>query len=227
MVTSLAGSRGRRSRPVPAPPADVDQRVLLSGISWRDYCVLRDLLDGPGVRMTYLEGTLEIMSPSRLHEDLKKRIARLLELFALERDVPLYGYGSTTFRLEARERGLEPDECYVVGKPQTEGFPELALEVTVTHGGIDKLEVYRGLGVREVWILDATPGGSGGREPGPIAVHELGPDGYEPRPQSRVVPGIDLEALARFAREPDQHAALKAYRDHLRAEGAARAGTPR
>ena len=59
--------------------------------------------------MTYLEGSLEIMSPSRRHEVEKKQIARLLELFCLERDIPLYGYGSTTFRKEEHERGLEPD----------------------------------------------------------------------------------------------------------------------
>jgi Uma2 family endonuclease len=131
---------------VPKQAADVDQRIVLNGISWRDYCVLRDLLDSPGVRMTYLHGALEIMRPSRLHEDVKTRIARLLELYALERDIALYGYGSTTFRNEPKERGLEPDECYVLGKPQSEGFPELALEVSVTSGGIDKLEGLPGAG---------------------------------------------------------------------------------
>jgi Uma2 family endonuclease len=199
-------SHARSTPPVPPRPLDVDQRVILNGISWRDYCVLRDLLDSPGVRMTYLEGALEIMSPSRLHEDVKKRIARLLELYALERDTPLQGYGSTTFRLEPKERGLEPDECYVVGRPQSEGFPELAIEVSVTSGGIDKLEVYRGLGVREVWVWIE----------GRILVYVLGPDGYEEREQSEVVPGIDLGVLARFAGEGDQHAALKAYREELR-----------
>jgi Uma2 family endonuclease len=182
---------------------------VLGGISWRDYCVLRDLLDDTAVRMTYLEGALEIMSPSRLHEAVKTRIARLLELYALERDLPLQGYGSTTFRHEPKERGLEPDECYVVGKPQSEGFPDLAIEVSVTSGGIDKLEVYRGLGVREVWTWIE----------GRILVHVLGPSGYEERAQSEVVPGIDLDAIARLAAEQDQHAALKAYRVELRGLG--------
>ena len=208
MAASASPSRPpARSHGVPPRSPDVDQRVVLNGISWRDYCVLRDLLDSPGVRMTYLEGTLEIMSPSRLHEDVKKRIARLLELYALERDTPLQGYGSTTFRHEPKERGLEPDECYVVGKPQSEGFPDLAIEVSVTSGGIDKLEVCRGLGVREVWIWSE----------GDISVHVLGPGGYEARDAGQAVSGIDLSALARFAGEVDQHAALKAYREHLRA----------
>lgn len=207
MLAQRRAPRLRQQQPaVPPPPRDADQRVILSGISWRDYRVLRDLLDRRGVRMTYLEGALEIMSPSRLHEDVKTRVARLLEVFALERDVPLYGYGSMTFQSEPKERGLEPDECYVVGKPQTEGFPDLAIEVAVTTGGIDKLEVYRGFGVREVWIW----------EEGEINVYVLGAGGYEGRAESIVIPGIDLHELAKLASDPDQHAVLKAYRDALR-----------
>lgn len=37
------------------------------------------------MRVTYLEGQLEIMSPSRSHEMLKKLIARLLEAYAEEK----------------------------------------------------------------------------------------------------------------------------------------------
>ncbi len=193
-------------RAVPTQPQDIDQRIILHGISWRDYCVLRDLLDDGPVRMTYLEGALEIMSPSRLHRAVKTRIAQLLELFALERDVRIQGYGSMTLRHEPKERGLEPDECYVVGPPQTEGFPDLAIEVSVTSGGIDKLEVYRGFGVREVWIwID-----------GRIGVYGLTDAGYVERDSSDVLPGIDLHALARFAAEADQHESAKAYRAYLR-----------
>ena len=47
--------------------------------------MLRDSLDSAGVRMTYLKGSLEITSPSRAHEVDKKQIARLFELFCLER----------------------------------------------------------------------------------------------------------------------------------------------
>ncbi len=50
---------------------------------------------------------------------------RLLELCALEKDLPLVGYGSTTFRKEAAERGAEPDACYRVGTMMKDGeFPD-------------------------------------------------------------------------------------------------------
>jgi Uma2 family endonuclease len=79
-------------------------------------------------------------------------VPALLELFCLERDIPLFGYGSTTFRKEEGERGLEPDECCCRGLDKP--VPDLALEVVKTRGSIDKLEVYRGLGVPEVWVFE-------------------------------------------------------------------------
>jgi Uma2 family endonuclease len=48
------------------------------------------------------------MRPSRLHEEAKVILARLLEAWAVERRIDLRGFGSTTFRREARQRGLEP-----------------------------------------------------------------------------------------------------------------------
>jgi Uma2 family endonuclease len=139
--------------PVHVRAASEEQRVLLMNVPWATYVVLRDSLDSSGVRMTYLEGTLEIMNPSKGHEVSKTQIARLLELFCLEREIPLYGFGSTTFRKEEQERGLEPDECYSRGRDTD--VPDVAIEIIVSHGSIDKLEVYRGLGVREVWLFES------------------------------------------------------------------------
>jgi Uma2 family endonuclease len=187
-------------------PVDRDEFVVLYGVEWKTYCAVRELFDSPGVRMTYLKGALEIMSPSRRHEGYKKRIARLLELFALERSVPLSGYGSTTFRKALEERGLEPDECYVLGRDLTDDdYPDIALEVVISSGGIDKLEVYRGLGVREVWFWHK----------GRFGVYVLGSSGYELRERSELVPALDFAELAVFAEETDQLAALQRYRQKL------------
>lgn len=186
-------------------PRDQDQIVVLYGVDWKTYAAMRELLDDAGIRMTYLEGSLEIMSPSPEHEDYKTSIARLIELFALERDVHLNGYGSTTFRKEAKERGLEPDECYVVNRT-LDKVPDIALEIIVTSGGINKLAVYEGLGVQEVWFFKERR----------FELYDLGPQGYAPMSASRLVPGLDFEELALLAQEPDQHEALKKFRDRLR-----------
>lgn len=202
-VEPMAAAVSLFPRHVPSPSEE--QRILLSNVPWSTYVVLRDSIDSPGVRMTFLKGWLEIMSPSRDHEVEKTQIARLLELFCLERDIPLFGYGSTTFRKEERERGLEPDECYCRGADRE--IPDIALEVVVTRGAIDKLEVYRGLGVREVWIYEA----------GQFRVLALRSDVYTEIAASEVLPEVDLSRIAHFASQPDQHAALRAFRGELRA----------
>lgn len=186
----------------PVAPIDVasEQRVLLSGIPWATYVVLRDSIQSASVRMTYLEGWLEIMSPSYEHEVEKKQVARLLELFCLERDIPLFGYGSTTFRKEEKHRGLEPDECY--SRDVLKAIPDIALEVVKTPGRIDKLDVYRGLGVREVWVFEA----------GQFRVLSLRGDHYELIARSDVFPEVDLQQLAAFALREDQHTALREFR---------------
>jgi Uma2 family endonuclease len=62
---------------------DPDQRVILGDIDWWQFeAFLAIRGDRAGVRVTYLEGELEIMSPSRTHEMLKTMIARLLEAYA-------------------------------------------------------------------------------------------------------------------------------------------------
>ncbi len=190
--------------PVERSSQDAEQRVLLTNVPWSTYVVLRDSLESASVRMTYLEGLLEIMSPSRTHEVNKKQIARLVELFCLERDIPLFGYGSTTFRKEEKKRGLEPDECYARGRNKE--IPDFALEVVATRGALDKLDVYRGLGIREVWTF----------EHGSFQLFTLRGEQYEPLEESEVLPELDLARLAHYATQADQHAALKAYRDELR-----------
>ncbi len=193
----------------PRPPriASGEQRLILHGVTWEQYEIVRAALDDyPGLRMTYLEGELEIMSPSRDHEGIKKMLARLLEMYAVECGVPLNGFGSTTFRKRAKERGLEPDECYSVG-PFRE-VPDIAIEVVLSHGGIDKLEVYRGLGIPEVWFW----------EDGGLTVHWLEGERYVPVPKSRFLPDLDIDQLLGFlATEGDQTATVRAYRDALRA----------
>jgi Uma2 family endonuclease len=193
----------------PLPPLEQlgEQRVLLCDVPWEAYVAFRDAVNTPGVRMTYIEGLLEIMTPLPAHDYAKTTIARLVEMFAIERDVPLNGYGSTTFRKEAKARGLEPDECYCLAHTLKD-VPDIAIEVVLTSGGIEKLPVYEGLGVREVWFWENDA----------FHLHALRISGYEAIRSSELVPSLDLEVLATFARRPDQHEAVKAYRDWLRGQ---------
>lgn len=188
-----------------------DARVVVNSVPWSTYVTMRDLLDaaGSGVRLTYLEGTLEITSPSNDHESLKKLLARLLEAWSDERGIDLEGLGSTTFRKEAAERGLEPDECYCVGEMRA--LPDIAIEVVVSSGIVDKLAVYAGLEIPEVWVLKDDA----------LTVYRLEGGTYRAQASSDVVPSLDLAHLASFVRVgAKQSAAVRAYRGELRARAA-------
>ena len=193
------------------PSQNGEARFLLHRVPWGTYVALRDALDDQsGLKMTYLHGRLELMSPSTLHEDAKKIIARLIELWSMERDVDLRGFGGATFRREAKERGLEPDECYKLGKLEDDGVPDIAIEVVVTAGLVDKMAVYAGLGVSEVWQW--TPGAQS------IVVQRLVGDRYELRTASEILPDLDIAQLSSFIRPGESQLQLaKAYQAALRA----------
>jgi Uma2 family endonuclease len=194
--------------PILASPSrveDPDQRVILDGIDWwqfETFLAIRG--DRAGVRVTYLEGQLEIMSPSQRHEMLAKMIARLLEAYADGKGLVFEGYKSMTMRNAPKLRGIEPDECYAIGAAKES--PDLAVEVIWTHGGIDKLDVYRGLGVREVWIWQNEE----------LKAYELRGDAYAEISQSVVVPGLTPGFIQQFLDCDTQTEAVGKLRTVLR-----------
>jgi Uma2 family endonuclease len=196
------------SAPILARPDrsyDPDQRVILNGIDWWQFeAFLAIRGDSAGVRVTYLEGQLEIMSPSQSHEMLAKLIARLLEAYADEKGLVFEGYKSMTMRSAPRLRGIEPDECYAIDAPKD--HPDLAVEVIWTSGGIDKLDVYRGLGVREVWIWSKEE----------LKAYELRGDAYVEILQSVLIPGLTPAFIAGFLDCETQTEAVRKLRAALR-----------
>ena len=147
------------------------------------------------------------MSPSDSHESIKKRLARLLEAWAEEEDVELDGYGSWTVTDRLKEVGAEADECYLVGSRAPGKKPDLAIEVNWSTHGVDKLEVWRRLGVPEVWVW----------EEGTLRVFRLNTAGnYSRGKRSKLLPRLDLQLLAHFVGERNQLLAVKAFRAALR-----------
>ena len=185
-----------------------DHFVHLRGATWEDYeRVLAIRGDRSAPRIAYLDGTLEIMSPSRTHESIKSDIGRLVEVWCLEHGVEFSTYGSWTLQIKRLKLGLEPDECYVFGRRGRDAErPHLAIEVIWTAGGLDKLEAYGKLGVREVWHWRR----------GRISVHVLHGARYRRASRSKALPGIDLEQLAGFLDRESTSAAMREYRAALR-----------
>ncbi|MGK7952986.1 MAG: Uma2 family endonuclease [Xenococcaceae cyanobacterium] len=183
-----------------------EEKITLYGVTWEQYDTLVSMFMDrfPGLRMTFLEGTLEIINTSSIeHEILKKNIARLLEMYAVEKRIPLNGYGNTTFCKKAKQRGLEPDECYCLGELRE--VPDIAIEIIITSGGIDKLSVYQGLGVREIWLWQDNQ----------FSLYRLIKEKYEKIDRSEFLPDLDLTLLSQFVNYNNQTEAVIAYRDAL------------
>lgn len=130
---------------------DPEEKFVTSGVNWQMYeALLAKLEDNSHYRVTYLDGILEIVSPSIRHENLKKRLAILLERYLYLKRIRFSPMGSSTIKKQLQQAGVEPDECYSIGEKKN--IPNLAIEVIITSGSIDKLEIYRRLGVAEVWV---------------------------------------------------------------------------
>ncbi|MBL8740313.1 MAG: Uma2 family endonuclease [Myxococcales bacterium] len=197
------------AQPVRVAPSDEDHDsiVVLQGASWGDFQRVLELRgDGAGPRLAFLDGRIELMSPSRSHEGIKSMIGCLIEAWCFERGIDITPYGSWTLEDKAVLGGVEPDECYVIGDVADPRCPDLAIEVVWTSGGVDKLEIYRRLGVREVWYW----------QHGLITIYRLGANRYEAIAASVALDGIDLSVLLRFIDVTPMTRAVRAYREALR-----------
>jgi Uma2 family endonuclease len=194
---------------LPAPSFEEDQHVVLRAMEWRDFEVLLAIRgDRAGVRMYYLDGEIEIVSPTKIHEERKTTLARLLEIWAMESDVALNGFGSWTLKKELREAGAEPDECYILGDSTEQDVPHLAIEVEWSRvTGLSKPEIYRRLGVRELWTL---------KSDGRLVVRVLEKGEWIERAKSKLLPKLDLAWLVSFVDITPQSKAVRALRDELR-----------
>ncbi|MDY0166543.1 MAG: Uma2 family endonuclease [Thermoguttaceae bacterium] len=142
-----------------------EDRLVLDGVSWATYEALVADLEHAGTRLTYDQGRLEIVSPSRQHERLKRSIGRMIETMTLELGIPIDSGSATTLKRQLRQRGLEADESYYISnEPRVRDRddldltvdppPDLAIEVDLSQPLIDKLAIYADLRVPEVWSFD-------------------------------------------------------------------------
>ncbi|VXD20860.1 conserved hypothetical protein [Planktothrix serta PCC 8927] len=188
-------------------------RYITDKVSWQYYeTLLTQLQDSLEFRLTYLDGILEVMSPSRNHESIKTRIGTLLEIYFLETDTEYYPTGSMTLRNPEQRGGTEPDESYCIGINKE--IPDLAIEVVITSGGINRLEVYQRLGVHEVWFWQNNQF---------LVYHFRSKNveqfqqtsGYELIHKSEILPHLDLAVLAESVQHPNPLIAAKTFRQTL------------
>jgi Uma2 family endonuclease len=190
-----------RPRSHPRRMPEAGECILLQNISWKTYERLLDEVgESSSIRLTYDEGNLEIMSPSRPHDSIKKLIGRMIEALTVELAIPMDCLGSTTIKRPDIRKGLEPDECYYIqNEPRvrqkrdinfkTDPPPDLAVEVDISYHAASRERIYAALGVAEIWLYDGQ------------ALHALHRDEdgeYQPAEMSRALPFLRVRDLERF-----------------------------
>ena len=197
-----------------------EKRILIPNVSWDVFEAL-GASDCAGIRFSYDRGNLEIMSPSTEHEWFHKLLGRMVEALTEVLNIPIRSGGATTLKIQLKQRGVEPDECYYVlnesrvrGKRDidltTEPLPDLAIEVDISHSSLDKMSIYADLGVPELWLYDGSS----------LRVFRLQAEGtYARRQQSFAFPFLDLNEIQRFmvrCEETDETSWIRPFRAWVR-----------
>ena len=129
----------------------IEKLVTLPDISWEQFKGIEaQLKDNRNVRLSYLLGTLEIMSPiGDKHEYVKRTLGYLLEGYMRVKGIRFYGRGGFTLEEPGYASGT-PDESYCIGTNKE--TPDIVIEVIITSGTINRKELYKPKRVPEVWF---------------------------------------------------------------------------
>ncbi|MEZ2228574.1 Uma2 family endonuclease [Microcoleus sp.] len=182
----------------------LDEPILIDELSWREFKVVEQLLSRPGVRLSFLDGVLEIRRmPGKKHETVKQRISTLLDLYLEFGGIDFTPTGSVTLESETGRVKREADLSYELGPNQE--LPDLVVEVVVTSGGIDKLEAYKRLQIPEVWFWENCR----------LRLYSLGADGYAEVDRSLVLPDLDIVLLARCINIENHLQAMREFKQAI------------
>jgi Uma2 family endonuclease len=208
-----------------AERAVAEQRIVMHGINWQTYqSLLADRGDCPVPRICYDRGELELMSPSNEHEQYRRLLSRMIDDWTVENRIPIRSAGSTTFKREARQKGVEPDECFYVRNERlvrgrrgldldVDPPPDLAIEIDISSSSINKLNIYAGLAVPEVWLFTGEA----------LAIYELQSDGsYQAVEESTNLPGFPVKDVVDWiarAETTDETSWARAFQSWVRERG--------
>lgn len=198
-------ARASETTTIRTKPEVGELRFVIDNVSWDRYEALLELFGDDGPRMNYCRGALELMSPSFPHERSKKLLGFMVETLTEELEIEANSLGSSTFRRQLAEKGLESDESYSIanaGKITNQRHPDLdvdpppdlAIEIEITSSLVDKLSIYAGIGVPEIWRFDGEH----------LTVLLLRPDGtYATSPTSSSFPFLPMGEILTFLEEFD------------------------
>ena len=177
-----------------------DAILVLHNVTWDDYeDLLAEVGEARGLRISFNDGTLTVMTLSSEHEKYALFINRLIFTLSFRLRIEVLFFGSATMRKREKSKGNEPDACFYV---QTAGAignrihlnfavdppPDVVVEVDIHHDSRDNYPIYAALEVPEIWRFD-------GQE---MTIYHLQEDDYVLAEASRALPMLNCQVLTEY-----------------------------
>ncbi len=67
----------------PNRPPQAEQHFIHAGVTWDGFKAMQAALDSPGLRMSYFQGEIELLTVSDLHGLIAENLGYLLEMYML------------------------------------------------------------------------------------------------------------------------------------------------
>lgn len=177
------------------------QQLKLPGCyDWQQFKAMQSLFQQQSnIRISYLDGVIELMTLGETYETVKSMIAILLGIYFWQKRIEFIPVGSATRESERQGVSFEPDESYYIGEKKEN--PDLAIEVNITSGSVRKLEKYKRFGIKEVWIWQENR----------FFLYALENDDYQQIFRSRLLPDLNFKLLEDCVLMPSKLEAINTF----------------
>jgi Uma2 family endonuclease len=197
-----------------------DTIVIFHGVTWEEYEELLDQVgEAGGLRISYNDGTLKVMSLSVEHEACVRFIEALIGAIRIGLRINIISTGSATMRKQRKKKGNEPDASFYVQSASAIGNrldldfavdppPDVVVEVDIHHDSTENDSIYAALGMPEIWRYDGWT----------ASIWRLQDNNYVAVEASRALPMITSAILTEYLtrlREEGEFAAIIAFNEWL------------
>ena len=194
--------------------------IVFHDVAWEEYEeLLEQVGEASGLRISYNNGTLKVMSLSVKHEIYARFFERLMALIDFRLGIHILSIGSATMRKRKEAKGNEADAGFyiqsaeLIGDPFDLDFavdlpPDVVVEVDVHHRSTNSDPIYAALGVPEIWRYDERK----------LTILHLQHDEYVQAETSQSIPMLTAtiltECLLRLRQDGDR-SAIRAFDEWL------------
>ncbi|MBD1823196.1 Uma2 family endonuclease [Cyanobacteria bacterium FACHB-DQ100] len=193
-------------------PTPTEKRVTLSGVSWQSFeALLVELGQSRTARLTYDRGKLEMMTPLEEHDRCLRLIESLILVLSDELYLKVYAIGSVLLTLPDLGRAIQPDATYSLQEVRLQkraeldltqaNPPDLAIEVSIGRGSLDRESIYASIGVPEIWRYTTTVGDDVLK--GELQIYQLQGDQYTATTHSKLFPALPGSRVQEFLEQSD------------------------